>query len=268
MLVFLASIALHLLHFSGPAVADLSYKTDAALTLSPRYLVETVTTQAQNLPDRALELFFAPGQTALMLLLVAVTAAIGVYSGQVFSDCISRHHGPADVPRKTYLPMVVALAAGAALPPVMDRANLAGAGTMPIIAALCLSAVMMAGGLLALSLEQLRAKRAKTRVKTPVFSALGLFSGWSVVVFMAALSDVMMLWGMGPLPATMAVVGLIVVLSMVVQLHLGPSPSFSGAIIWSLMGIAGATMETAPMIASVAILGMTFIALILVAAAS
>ncbi len=127
---------------------------------------------------------------------------------------------------------------------------------------------MLAAAMFALSLTAaLRGQQVGGAIRR--LPTVGLFAGWATAVTYAAFATLVNgHLGIPPVAATAIAMLLCAGAGIVVQLRLGGSVSYSIAIIWSLVGMAMATMSSDPTIATVAILGIAAMAIVLVRAAS
>jgi hypothetical protein len=127
---------------------------------------------------------------------------------------------------------------------------------------------MLAAAMFALSLTAaLRGQQIGGAIRR--LPTIGLFAGWATAVTYAAFATLVNgHLGIPPVAATAIAMLLCAGAGIVVQLRLGGSVSYSIAIIWSLVGLATATMGSDPTIATVAILGIAAMAIVLVRAAS
>lgn len=99
--------------------------------------------------------------------------------------------------------------------------------------------------------------------------AIGFFAGWATALSSAALAELSVRLLDVPQIAVPAVAILpAAALGMVAQMWIGTSIGYSVALIWAFCGLAISTMGTDPMIALVAIIGISAMAAVLIRAAS
>lgn len=199
-----------------------------------------------------LPILLSPGRGALIILLIVVLAAVAIHVGRVLA--LATRPAASETKLSDHTPMIVALLAGAALPFLWAMGPLEG-----FAAAL----VMMLGGVIAI----VRGYRHGAHVMR--LTTVGLFAGWALMVAFAGFSDLLVL-RLETLPELAVVVALVLAVgaAMAVQSRIGGMPSFSVAVIWALLGLAAVGLETEPVLAIAAILGIAAMTLVLVRAAT
>lgn len=212
----------------------------------------TGVSQFASSDTRLLPMMLTPSRGALGLLLIAVLGAVALHAGRAMFD--SGANG-ADL-----APMTVALAAGAALPIAWQQGAVSG-----FAAAL----VMMLGAMIAMVRGYLQRANGTGRLHVIRLNTVGLFAGWALIAGFAGFSDLLTvhLDLMQDLAVIVALV-LAVGTAMAVQSHIGGAPSFSVAVIWALLGLAAAGLQTGSVLAPVAVLGIAAMTLVLVRAAT
>lgn len=229
-------------------------------------------------------LFLRPEHSLLWLLLLGVWGALLFHAWQVMTS-VTRARQAAQAMRG--LPSSPAPSGGVTGPPTPDQlARQAQRDNTPaehaaLTLALILGAAwpwvsrdypvtgfMLAAAMFALSLTAaLRGQQIGGAIRR--LPSIGLFAGWATAVTYAAFATLVNgHLGIPPVAATAIAMLLCAGAGIVVQLRLGGSVSYSIAIIWSLVGLATATMGSDPTIATVAILGIAAMAIVLVRAAS
>lgn len=230
-------------------------------------------------------MFLRPDDTLLWLLLVCVWGALSLHAWRVLGS--ARRERQAATAAKASPPIPAATASGIAGPPTpealarqIQRENTPaehGALTLALIFGAVwpwvsrdypLTGFMLAAAMFALSLTAaLRGQQVGGVIRR--LPTIGLFAGWATAVTYAAFATLVNgHLGIPPVAATAIAMLLCAGAGIVVQLRLGGSVSYSIAIIWSLVGLAIATMGSDPTIAMVAILGISAMAFVLVRAAS
>ena len=161
---------------------------------------------------------------------------------------------PADHQPTELAPIAAALMAGALWPWLTT--------SHPVMAFL-LTIAMMLAALTAL----IRGQREGQKLR--FHRSVAIFAGWATAVSYASFASILSVnLGMSPgFAATIAMV-LCASVGMVVQAQIGHGTSYSIALIWALVGLAIAAMETQPNVAIAAVIGITAMIIMLVRAAS
>lgn len=199
---------------------------------------------------RMLPAMMAPVPGALSLLLLVVSIAVVLHALHVLAEARSGRAGGLDEQG----PMIVALCCGAALPLLWPIS-----ATGAFIAALA----MMLGAMTAM----VRGHREGSRVSR--LASVGLFAGWALIAGFGAFS--LLLTGrLGVMPELAEIVSLVLAVgaAMAVQSRIGSATSFSVAVIWALLGLAAAGIESGTVLAPAAIVGIAAMTLVLARAAT
>ncbi len=240
------------------------------------------------LPDGSLglhSLFLQPEDPVLWSLLVAVWIALTIHAfgvlrrqhrtelaGAVASQAtpakIGQDKGDAGPPTAQQLalrhshdndlaehaPLALALLAGAAWPWLIDRYQASG-----FVLALAMLSLALAAAV--------RGQRDGSRIRR--MQTVGLFAGWATAVTYAAFATLLNdHLGIPAVASTVTAMLLCAAAGVIIQLRLGGAFCYSVAIIWSLVGLALATMQADATIAMMAIIGISAMAIVLVRAAS
>lgn len=230
-------------------------------------------------------LFLRPEHTLLWLLLLCVWGGLAFHAWQILGGGLRARQAAAAAARSEPAPVHTLGAVGRPPTPGELAQQFRRENTPAEHAALTLALIlgaawpwvsrdypvtgfMLAAAMFALSLTAaLRGQQMGGRIRR--LPSIGLFAGWATAVTYAAFATLVNgHLGIPPVAATAIAMLLCAGAGIVVQLRLGGSVSYSIAIIWSLVGLATATMGSDPTIATVAILGISAMAFVLVRAAS
>lgn len=158
-------------------------------------------------------------------------------------------HAPSEL-----APLTIALMGGALWPWVTIHAPTAGF-------------LLAATTMLAAITTVVRGQRDGSKIRQS--AAVGLFAGWMTVVTYAAFGSFMAdQINVPPHAAAMVALLLCTGTGVFVQLQLGRGVSYSIGLIWALVGVAALTMNSDPLTAMAATLGISAMAIVLVRAAS
>lgn len=230
-------------------------------------------------------LFLRPDNPILWVLLVAVWIALAAHAlGVLRRQRLTDRAGAA---AQVIQPVAPGLAAGEPGPPTphelaaRHRLDNAPSEHAPLALALVLGAIwpwiihehqatgfVMALAMLSLALTSaIRGQRDGSMIRR--MQSVGMFAGWATAVTYAAFATLLNNHlGIPAVASTVAAMLMCAAAGVLVQLRLGGTFSYSVAIIWSLVGLALATMSSDATIAMVAIIGISAMAIVLVRAAS
>lgn len=208
--------------------------------------------------DLALQ-FVRPQQVMMWLLLICVWAVLALHACRVWRVWRGGGRAPAAAGTRAFVAadhatLSLALLFGAAWPWVSRDHPVTG---FLIVAAMFALVLTIA----------LRGQREGRRIRYP--QTIGFFAGWATAVTYAAFAALVTRHlGIPPVAAVSTAMLLCTAAGVIVQLRLAGATSYSVAIIWSLVGLAAATMTSDPTISMVAILGIAAMAIVLVRVAS
>ncbi|WP_411838500.1 hypothetical protein [Paracoccus sp. ME4] len=200
-------------------------------------------------PDRTAipVLYLDPDNVVMWTLMVAICAMVLLDAVGQWIDDTDRE--PVRTGRRRVWPFITAAALLAATWPALI--------TLPLL----LTAVTTASAVLA----TVGARHAAGRHRP----AIGFFAGWATALASSALAEMSVQLLSLPQIAVPAVAILpAAALGMAAQMWIGTSIGYSVALIWAFCGLAISTMGTDPMIALVAIIGISAMAAVLIRAAS
>lgn len=272
--------------FKSYPLAEVSSFDSLAVSVQMQMImpIETVSHAARSGSHLDLAIrMLRPGETVLWLLLLVVWGALLIHAGrlalnQIRTERAAAFDGREDAvfldraqagphhPRQIaathrgdhalaeLAPLSVALLAGALWPWITQ----AHAGIAAAVAAIMMQAALVA---------VVRGQRDGGSIRQS--AAVGLFAGWATVAAHAAFAS-FMVQGIGVETAAAGVAAMLLcaVTGVFVQLRIGGSTSYSIGMIWALTGIAIVTINTEPMIAMSAVLGIAGMAWVLVRAAT
>ena len=230
-------------------------------------------------------LFLRPDNAILWILLIAVWVALAAHALGVLQR--QRLTDRAGAAAERARPVASGLAADEPGPPTaheiaaQHRVDNAPSEHAPLTLALIIGAIwpwiirdhpalgfVMAMAMLSLALTSaIRGQRDGNLIRR--VQSVGMFTGWATAVTYAAFATLLNNHlGISAVAATVAAMLLCAVAGVTIQLRLSGIFSYSVAIIWSLVGLALATMSSDATIAMVAIIGISAMAIVLVRAAS
>lgn len=189
------------------------------------------------------QLYVQPQSLLMWALLIALW-------GLLLLDGIQRYRQPADGPRNpARLPLTCCLAVGAIWPWIVTVNT-----PVAILGALMMLCAALSGAIQA---------RGQAR------AAPGFLAGWSLALGTATVATLIG----APLSLTTPQAALLAILSgavigLIAQDRIGPSISFSLALIWAFCAVAVSTMGSSPGVALAAIIGISGMGVVLVRAAT
>ena len=204
-------------------------------------------------------LFLRPDNLVLWGLLLAVWIALAAHALRVLHhqrltehDSVALHR--LDNAPSEHAPLALALIIGAIWPWIIREHP--GPGFVMAVAMLSLALT-----------SAIRGQRDGSLIRRA--QSVGMFAGWATAVTYAAFASLLNNHlGIPAVAATVAAMLMCAAAGVIIQLRLGGTFICSVAIIWSLVGLALATMSADATIAMVAIIGISAMAIVLVRAAS